>query len=150
MPLHIVGLILGVQERTNFVLGCAADCSSGSLNLFVCLFLFCCVWVCLCVSVHFVCLVFVFRFVFAQDAPEIATDCFWWLARSNMETMEIWRGCSGTRALRNAHVHCVILQMHCASCLSLCIVSLFGCNINLQRVHLLTQMLLQCTMGLCI
>ena len=75
-------------------------------------FLLCAMWVCLCVWVHFVCLVFLFRFVFAHDVPEIATDCFWWLARSNMETMEIWRGCSGTRALR------------------MCIVSFFRCIVH--------------------
>ena len=141
-------------------MGCATDCSSGSL----CVFFFSAV--CECVFV-FECILCVLSLCFGLclrtmclRLPQIVFDdlhgAIWrqWKYEEGAQARELCACalCHSSDALFIVlcTVHCVILQMHCPLCFALCIVLLFGCNINLQRVHLLTQMLLQCTMGLCI
>ena len=126
-----------------------------------------CVSVSLCLSAFFVSCLCVSVCVCAR--------CAWDCHRLFLMTCTEQYGDNGNmkRVLR----HESFAQCACALChssdamgkcaLRMCIVSFFGCtvhralrcalchslddcNINLQRVHLLTQMLLQCTMGLCI
>ena len=86
-----------------------------------------CVSVSLCFSAFFVsCL----RVSFC-----VCARCAWDCHRLFLMTCTEQYGDNGNmkRVLRHesfAHVHCVILQMHCASCFALCIVSFFRCIVH--------------------
>ena len=138
----------GRAIKNNFCVGVCWDCSSGSL----CVFFFSAVYEC----------VFVFECIFC-----VLSSCFGLCLRtmclrlphivfddSHGAIWRQWKYEEGAHARELCAMRMCIVSffrctVNCALRCALCH-SLDDCNINLQRLHLLTQMLLQCTMGLCI